>query len=560
LANSWCPLCYRYFLNNMKLGVLVVVTFLLDRGIASSNTADSKTWSGWGGGLRNTRYAESNTKFDSTTITGITKSCEITHTQGVSATPSISNGLAYYTTWNGLLVCLEYTTCTIKWITNITTIINSYGPIDPSVLTATSPVSRSSPQIDEKARVVYVGTLVHALVVAVDRDSGKFLGNIQLNSHPLAVVTMSPTWFDGSLFIGVSSVEWLGDAVIPGYKCCSFVGNLVSLAYDGTTSEFIVHWNISTVPVDEAGSGEWTGAGAWGSQPAIDVERRQVFFGTGNLYAVPAAYQHCMNSTTQQADPNVPCLPSDILQESIVAVDIDTGVINWLKQMSPLDAWTFACGFTVGGPVIDPVNCPQTPGPDSDFGMAPAFIPGWSGTLPNGTAVIADALIVGQKNGNLYAIGARNGDIFWALNTSPPGIGGGLSWGIAVDRERVYYNAINLDRVAWNVVPSNQSTNGSAYGAVSLKDGTPLWGTLTQTSGVAYGPPTAVGDIVLSNSPFVTGSGGLVVLDQATGKILWNFVSDAPSHGGFVVQDEYLLFGTGYSRYNGSGSLYVMKT
>jgi hypothetical protein len=105
----------------------------------------------------------------------------------------------------------------------------------------------------------------------------------------------------------------------------------VSLTFDRVTAEFTVRWNITTVPVDKAGLGEWSGAGAWGSQPPIDIERRQVFFGTGILYAIPEAYQHCMNSTTQPPEPNKPCLPPDILQESIVSVDIDTGAINWLK-------------------------------------------------------------------------------------------------------------------------------------------------------------------------------------------------------------------------------------
>jgi outer membrane protein assembly factor BamB len=122
----------------------------------------------------------------------------------------------------------------------------------------------------------------------------------------------------------------------------------------------------------------------------------------------------------------------------------------------------------VGGLIIDPVNCPQTRGLDADFGMAPAFTPRWSGKLSNGTAVVSDALVVGQKNGNQYAIDALTGAIFWVLNTSPPGIGGGFSWGIAMDKERLYYNAINFDRVTWNVSPSNQSTSGSAYGAISL--------------------------------------------------------------------------------------------
>jgi hypothetical protein len=34
---------------------------------------------------------------------------------------------------------------------------------------------------------------------------------------------------------------------------------------------------------------------------------------------------------------------------------------------------------------------------------------------------------------------------------------------------------------------------------------------------------------------------------------------DAPSHGGFAIQDEFLVFGTGYNNYNSTGSLYVMS-
>jgi outer membrane protein assembly factor BamB len=66
-------------------------------------------------------------------------------------------------------------------------------------------VSRISPQID--GNVLYLGTLTHALVVAVNRVTGKLLSTIQINPHPLAIVTMSPTFFDGKLFVGAASVE-----------------------------------------------------------------------------------------------------------------------------------------------------------------------------------------------------------------------------------------------------------------------------------------------------------------------------------------------------------------
>jgi outer membrane protein assembly factor BamB len=516
------------------------------------------TWSGWGGGIHNTRHAASNTHINANSIKGLTKACQIKYFAGVSATPTISGHLAYYTTWNGLLVALDYTTCKEKWSTNLTTIITAYGSYDPAVLAVVAPVSRSSPQVDQVDNVMYVGSLLQALIIALDLETGRELGSIQLNTHPLAVVTMSPTFFDGILFIGVSSLEWAGDVILPDYKCCSFVGNVAALTFDREQGEFTIQWDIPTVPTSQGGLNKWSGAGAWGSQPPIDVERRQVFFATGNLYQVPAPYQHCLNSTESSPEP---CLPPDILQESIVAVDIDSGVVNWLHQLSPLDAWTLACGRTVGGPIIDPTNCPQTPGPDSDFGMAPALLRGWSGARRDGTRFTGDALVAGQKNGNVYALEAATGAVLWAVNTSPAGIAGGLSWGVAVDAERVYYNAINADRAAWHVLPGNESTNGSAYGALALRDGAPLWGTLPEGAGTAYGPPTAVGDVVLTNAPVAAGGqvGGLVVLSQDTGAILTTFALEGPARGGFAVQDEYLLFGTGYQRYNRTGSLYVMK-
>jgi hypothetical protein len=132
-----------------------------------------------------------------------------------------------------------------------------------------------------------------------------------------------------------------------------------------------------------------------------------------------------------------------------------------------------------------PVSCPQTPGPDTDFGIAPAFVPGSSPT-PYGK----DVVVISQKNGNLYAMSAQAGQIFWSTVTSPDGIGGGLSWGIAVDDCRVYFTAINSLDVPWQLQPSNQTVDRSEYGAESLSNGTILWEIATPLDGVAYGPPT----------------------------------------------------------------------
>jgi hypothetical protein len=49
--------------------------------------------------------------------------CKIEYTNGVSATPTINGDIAYYPTWGGGLVALNYKTCQTVWETNITQVV-----------------------------------------------------------------------------------------------------------------------------------------------------------------------------------------------------------------------------------------------------------------------------------------------------------------------------------------------------------------------------------------------------------------------------------------------------
>jgi hypothetical protein len=140
--------------------------------------------------------------------------------------------MTYFPTWNGSFVAMNYRTCKIQWSINVTKLIEDFAPItSPQALTS-SPVSRTSPQFGQDD-VLYFGTQTHALIVAVDRLTGMTLGVSQINAHPLACLTMSPTVAnvtddnDGPLqevlFIGAASLEEAATVVIPGYSCCSFV-------------------------------------------------------------------------------------------------------------------------------------------------------------------------------------------------------------------------------------------------------------------------------------------------------------------------------------------------
>jgi outer membrane protein assembly factor BamB len=274
----------------------------------------------------------------------------------------------------------------------------------------------------------------------------------------------------------------------------------------------------------------------------------------GTFTKAPPKFARCVEQV-EAGEKNSSCLPDRVYQEAVLALDLATGNINWVRR---LDGWNAACS----GPGNNNDNCPAAPGPDADFGMAPAFISASTAKTPHGQ----DTLVVGQKSGALYAISAVDGTVFWATQTSPGSYGGGLSYGLAVDSSRVYFTAINYNQETWNLQPSGRRIHNSAWSAASLVDGTLLW--QKQVPGDdswSISQPTVTNDVVicgrtlLNLSDASVGGGELVMLDASNGHILSAMPLDTPFFGGNVVQDEYLMFGTGYFQDTEIGSLYVVR-
>lgn len=511
-------------------------------------------WLGWGANVYNNRVASPRAKINTSNVASLHSTCQKEYSVGVSAAPLVVNGIAYFPTWGGLLVALDYSRCSVLWQINITDIVQAYKPVPEAFLRVVTPVSRTTPAID--GNVLFLGTLANALLLAVDRRDGKLIDTIQINDHPFAIVTMSPTAWHGRIFVGAASGEESAAALIPNYTCCSFVGNMDGLAFE--RNRFRLLWSQSMIP---AGS-NFSGAAIWGSQPAIDPTRNQVFVGTGNVYSVPPSYTACQNQTvnsttsTQSANASDPCAPSGLYQETILAFDTSTGRINWFHELSPLDAWTVACVPNYPGASPNPGACPVNPGPDADFGMAPSFVPRSSNTPSK-----EDTIVVGQKNGNLYALSAESGALFWATATGPDGSEGGLIWGVAVDANAVYYNTVNTQRVPWKLLDGTKISNG-AFGSLSLSTGKILWETPVPRNGSSFVIPTVVNDVVIiglggtpdPNDRFEPrGPGSLIPLNKHTGAVIEETVLDAFFQGGIAAVHDYALFGTGYNgRVNGS--------
>ena len=76
--------------------------------------------------------------------------------------------------------------------------------------------------------------------------------------------------------------------------------------------------------------------------------------------------------------------PPQPSSDAVVAIEMKTGAIRWTKQATPNDIYISNCG-RASNP-----NCPETNGPDVDFGSSPILA-----TRADGR----DLIVIGQKSG-----------------------------------------------------------------------------------------------------------------------------------------------------------------
>lgn len=103
------------------------------------------------------------------------------------------------------MTAYDYKACEVEWQTNLTHYLNSYATPSNWTALVTAAASRTSPQI--AGNILFIRTQRHALVLALDLGSGEILASKQINPHPLAIITMSPTYYNGKLFVGAASEE-----------------------------------------------------------------------------------------------------------------------------------------------------------------------------------------------------------------------------------------------------------------------------------------------------------------------------------------------------------------
>lgn len=343
-------------------------------------------------------------------------------------------------------------------------------------------------------------------VYALDANSGEFLWSAHPEDHPAATITGTPTFYDGRLYVPMSSGEEQMRRR-PGYECCTFRGSVTAL--DAATGDTI--WKTYMAPQTPAPQGKApngstimgpSGMAIW-SSPTLDIAKHRVYVGTGDNYAPPG---------TPTAD-------------SVVALDMNSGKILWQTQFTKPKMDAIVCG--------DPARPGCTPPqvPEFDLGASPILV-----NLHHGKRV----LILGQKTGVVYAVDPdHDGKLVWFDRAGVGGLLGGVQWGMATNGKRVFVAVSDLAFQGRGPDP----TKGGGISAYRVDDGKLIWRT----------PPPGCGDRrpcspaqsqAVSAIPGAVFSGSidghLRAYAASDGRIIWDFdtarsfdtVNHIEAHGG----------------------------
>ena len=376
---------------------------------------------------------------------------------------------------------------------------------------------------------------------ALDAQTGKLVWKTVVERHPASRITGSTTYYDGRLYVPVSSLEETASADV-AYPCCTFRGSVVAL--DAANGKIV--WQAYSIaeepkPFKTGNTGTkrfGPAGGAIWSAPTIDARRKLVYAGTGNSY-------------------------TDIATDgsnAIVAFDLQTGVRRWVQQATRGDAFVLGC-FTPDA--LGKNNCPKTPGPDADFGSPPVLK-----TLASGKQII----VASQKSGVVYGLDPdAQGKVLWKTQVGAGSPIGGVQYGPAVDDVFAY------------VPISDALARGNAkpgLTAVRLDTGEMTWHVPTPQTPCSWGAnscrhaqpaaSTVIPGVVFSGAL----DGYLRAYSTADGKILWDFdtarafdtVNGLKVSGGSidatgpVVADGRLFIASGFGNWGRTGKVLLMFT
>ena len=480
-------------------------------------------WNGWGNDLGNTRFQPAAAaRLTAAQVPQLKLKWAFGYPAGASANaqPAIVAGRVFVGSDNGYFYSLDARTGCVYWSFENGSIIRNAPVVAPIASQNPAPAvtGRGQPPapVEPQRYAVFFGD-GHANVYALDAQTGKQLWKTRADSHFVARITAGVKFYNGKLFVPVSSSEEFNSGN-PGYSCCTARGSVVAL--DASTGKQIWKaWVIADEPRPYKTMANGVtlyrpaGGAVWNS-PTVDPVRNAIYFGTGD-------------ATTAPSPPTT---------DGIMAVDIDTGKLLWSFQATANDVFMGGCTGTERSDA-----CPTPMGPDMDIGNSPILV-----TLPDGKR----SLLAGTKSADVFALDPDNkGALLYRVNAAGGPINvtaraarGSIVWGGAADGQQVYYGA-----------------GGAGLVALKPATGDVAWSFRSAGLGAA---PTAIPGVVFQGA----GDGRLVAVSSAAGTLLWQFntaqefktVNNVMAHGGAiassgaVIVDGMLFVGSGYAINSGA--------
>ncbi|KAK9090675.1 hypothetical protein Sjap_023852 [Stephania japonica] len=519
-------------------------------------------WINHGGDLRNRRYAEGEVKISPKTVSKLQLKWKFFAGKDITATPAIFDGVLYFPSWNGNVYAVRAKDGSLVWEKNLSELtgLNATGLI----ANTNSTVARATPTI--AGDLLIVGIYGPAVVIAMERANGKLVWLTKVDDHPLALITMSGTAYNGLLFLVPPHILHLMELslhspVIPtaglniasnysfdslhillGFyvgtssfeegasvqDCCVFRGSLAKL--DIRTGAII--WKTHVLPDNGGKPGGYAGAAIWGSSPSIDKPRNLVFAATGNLYSAPQRVLDCQRRANNQTTRPDECIEDVNHGNSILAFDLDSGKIRWFRQLGGYDVYFEDCSN------VSKPGCPPGPNPDADFGEAPMML------SVRGKSGVRDVVVAVQKSGIAWALDRGDGKIVWYTKAGPGGIAGGGTWGAATDGKRVYTNIANSNGISFKLTPSNINTTAGAWVAMDAATGKIIWSIANPRYFPSNAPVTVANGVLFAGSPDPLGA--FFAMDASTGRILWSYNTNATIYGGASISHGCVYLGNGY--------------
>lgn len=390
---------------------------------------------------------------------------------------------------------------------------------------------RSAPIVSKVGNrvMVFVGD-EQANSYGLDAMTGQQIWKEKLDDHPVARVTGSLVVHQGKVYVPMSSIEEVSGPNAK-YECCKFRGSVSAL--DAATGKKLWKTHSITDPPKEyrknsIGTALYGPAGAaiW-LTPTIDTKRGVLYIATGNSYT---------DVETKGSN-------------AVEAIDLATGSIKWINQVTPRDSFLVGCAPGRG-------SCPTEIGPDVDFGSSPVLVDIGGGK---------QLLLAGQKSGILYALDPdKRGAIVWQTRVGQGSALGGIEWGFAADKDAVY---VAISDIAAKV------QNPGGLTALKLATGEKIWSapppekpvcsfqsmrcTAAQSAAVTVIPGVVFSGALDGHLRGYSTKDGSVVWDFDTGKS-FETVNGVKARGGSIdgpgptVANGMLFTNSGYGRFTGA--------